>query len=123
MDKNDKAVKNIRQFLKDGKYKFTEKQKDSKFVFILSNTFGSSIYVNVWHNNNDDSQDYNLLIEEIYPSCRHSILKSIGQKYCSSYGNYEIGKYDLVSADNIVGEVEKTFNEKERFCKEFIREE
>lgn len=117
MDKNNQAVKNIRQFLIEGKYIFTEEQREEKYVFKLNDTFGSTIYVNVWQG----GDNYKLLIEEIYPSCKHSILKSIGERYCSAYGNFEIGKYDLVSADNIVSEIKSTFNEKEKWCHKFVK--
>lgn len=119
MNERNQAIINIREFLKRGKYKFTESIKNDGYSFALKDEFGSSIYVNVWNND----KGYKLLIEEIYPSCRHHILKSIGQTYCSAYGNFTIGKDGVVTEDNIVEEIEKTFKEKERFRKEFIREE
>jgi len=111
------VVEKIRQFLQNGNYAFTENEKDGKHIFILKDIHDSTFYVNVWKKENG----YKLLIEEIYPSCKRSILKSIGDKYCSTHGNYEIGTYDLVGADTIVSEIEKTFKSKEKWCGNFVK--
>lgn len=82
-----------------------------KATFDLNTESGYIISIKIAGSNDN----YTLLIEDFSPMCKRSVMKSIGEKYCSTHG-YEIGQYGTATAEEIKKAVKSTLDSQEKWC-------
>jgi hypothetical protein len=94
----------------DYKYNVSFDYDNQKVVFDMYTESGEHIYIKIV-----GYEEYTLLIERYSKIGHRSVMKSIGEKYCSTHG-YEIGQYGTATAEEIKKAVKSNLDSHERWC-------
>lgn len=107
----------IVNYLNQKEYSFEKKFDRFTLRYKSESIYGSLGWIHI-DVNEERVGKYSLVIENVYPSCRRSIVCSYGKKYCSVNG-YGIGKDILLDKKQLVSKIESALSNYEilRQCK------